>query len=894
MRAVGFITTGLLWTALAAGIFPVKAATNGFRFKLPEEALYIVDTASPATTVGIPSRQRFNPAPWLSARGPRGGDVAWGQRLVVQLRSGGGVQDLQALIAGTTLELDRSFAENTFVLEAPDAWTAAQEASRLAQLSIVAASYPIMKRPRVLHGPYAPRPNDSYFPLQWYLENRSSNHVRLGPDLNVRAAWPFTRGEGIIIAVADDGIEVTHPELRKAMVGSPHFNFFTSKTNVSNLGSAQIHATSVAGLAAAQGENSQGIQGVASRARLASWLIFGSDDSIVSDESLADMFQHKQNQIDIQNHSWGNAGFEQLGPSLLESIAISNAVTHGRSGRGVIIVRSGGNGRERGGSSNDDGYPDDPRAIAVAAVRSDGRVTSYSNPGSCLLVAAPSGDLDAEMPDGSLTNYPTLFTTDRQGGEGYNTGFYTNDLANYAFDDTGFSGTSGSAPQISGVAALILSANTNLHYRDVQQILLLSARHFDLLDPDLGPNGAGLQVSHNQGFGVPDAGEAVRLARSWSNRPSLTNVIMKWSGSAQVPDEGRRMVVSGPVVPSRLRSIRYVPGQGLQPDPPRPRLPLVEVGLVTNGILQDVQGKAALIQRGDIFFSKKIQRAADAGAVMAVIYNDKDSDALVTMDATEFSPIPAVFIGQNDGEALRAYLQQASAARAEFLIYTNFSFDVSATVLCEHVGLKVKSDHPRRGDLRITLVSPQGTRSILQRVNNDTAPGPDNWTYYSTHHFLESSAGRWTCYVSDERTGEVGNISVLSLIIQGVSLADTDRDGLDDEWESAYFGNLEHQPLGDEDDDGFQNSREQVMGTHPLVIDIPFTTDLSLWDNNFARLSWPGKSNYNYEVYSGVNAANTLVLITNIPGQFPVTEFYTPITNATQRFFNVQARHRGN
>jgi len=45
--------------------------------------------------------------------------------------------------------------------------------------------------------------------------------------------------------------------------------------------------------------------------------------------------------------------------------------------------------------------------------------------------------------------------------------------------------------------------------RDVQQILILSSRHFDLADPDLRTNGAGFRFSHNVGFGVPDAGRAV-------------------------------------------------------------------------------------------------------------------------------------------------------------------------------------------------------------------------------------------------------------------------------------------------------------------------------------------------------------------------------------------------
>src|SRR6185369_2971480 len=206
------------------------------------------------------------------------------------------------------------------------------------------------------------------------------------------------------------------------------------------------------------------------------------------------------------------------------------------------------------------------------------------------LVAAPSGDSD----DG----FPTIFTTDRQGALGYNQGSYTNDLADYCFDSTGFSGTSASAPQISGLAALILSANPALTYRDVQQILILSARHFDLTDPDLTTNGAGFRVSHNVGFGVPDAGEAVTLAKSWSNRPPLKSTTLTSTKVRTIPDDSLRVRISGSGVPAELSRLRTQPSLGPHADTPTPVLPLVDVGYATNRISRDLTGRAALIQRG--------------------------------------------------------------------------------------------------------------------------------------------------------------------------------------------------------------------------------------------------------------------------------------------------------
>jgi len=82
----------------------------------------------------------------------------------------------------------------------------------------------------------------------------------------------------------------------------------------------------------------------------------------------------------------------QFAPTLLEEMGISNAIATGRGGLGTIFVRSAGDGRGIEQDANDSGYASDPRVIAVASVLPNGQVASYSDPGACLLVAAPSGD----------------------------------------------------------------------------------------------------------------------------------------------------------------------------------------------------------------------------------------------------------------------------------------------------------------------------------------------------------------------------------------------------------------------------------------------------------------------------------------------------------------------
>jgi subtilisin-like proprotein convertase family protein len=604
-----------------------------------------------------------------------------------------------------------------------------------------------------------------------------------------------------------------------------------------------------------------------------------------------DMYQYQSNLVGVENFSWGHAGLTQNPISLLEQIGISNAVNYGRSGQGVVMVRSAGNDRLAAGNANDDGYRADPRVITVGAVRIDGRAASYSDPGACLLVGAPSGDTD--------TNPTGLFTTDLLGTDGANVvNFFppNEDLSDYVF---AFSGTSAAAPQISGLAALFLSVNPALTYRDVQQILVLSSRHFDFADPDLRTNGAGLLVSHNVGFGVPDAGVAVNVAAHWTNRPAMTVITLTSTNPATIAGDGLRVLVSGPGVPSALASIQGLPSTGPQPDTPTALLPLADFGFgtTTNGF--DVAGKGALIQRGSNTFAAKIDLAAQAGATFAVVYNfltnssgsgAPGGEQLFPMAATDFVPIPAVFIGHNEGIGLVNLFSTNNNAVAQILMpSTTYMFPVTNTLICEHVSVRLNISYPIRGDLRVTLLSPSGTRSVLQSYNGDTTAGPTDWTYSSTHHFFETSAGDWTVYVSSQGAdGLTGTVQTVSLSLEGVPIMDADRDGLDDRWEMQYFGSLSSGPRDDPDGDGYSNALEQLLGTDPTRDNhIPFKVDLSPWNSSLARLSWPASPGNVYEVWGGGNPSS-LSLITNRPGKFPLAEWFVPTLNAAQ-FFRVKA-----
>jgi subtilisin family serine protease/subtilisin-like proprotein convertase family protein len=877
------IVAWLIWAAI---VLTLPGQTNGpdtnqlrkVEFRTPQSTVYYLEPQA-AKAQSSASQQE-----WIRAW-PRLGStnyVELGSRVVLQIKPG---TDISALLEGRALTVSRELRKDLVILQAGSSTAAIDQAASLSQQPGVVACYPVMRRMMRLHNGYAPSPNDPYFPKQWHLENRQTNGLSKGIDLNAREAWATTRGAGVVVAVGDDGVEISHPDLVTRAKGQPHFNFDTYRTNGAPPRSTDSHATAVAGLIAAEGDNSIGVVGLAPEAMLASWVIWGQlhgVETIVSDEALMDMFQHASNLVSVQNHSWGNASDTQQGLDALSDVGISNAVFLGRAGLGEVIVRAAGNSRAIGMDANDDGYANDPRVVAVAATRSDGRVCSYSNPGACVLVSAPSGDpIDDSTEDPAA---PNIVTTDRIAKLGYNTNG-TGDSLNYCFGGTGFYGTSAAAPQISGVAALILGANPKLSYRDVQQVLIHSARQRDLADPDVHVNGAGFLFSHNQGFGVPDAGFAVALAQHWINRPPATRISRESTDAVDIPTNVLHLACFAPGLTPELSSIICVPSVGPHPDAPMPVLPLVYVGQANTNLTQDLHGKAALIQRGQSFFVDKINRAAEAGAGFVVVFDNIDETNLIYMAGTEFTPIPAVFINQRRGQGIVNFLASHTNLTAQIQLTTAaVEFPITDTLVCEHVGLRLTTTAPFRSDLRITLVSPSGTRSVLQPVNNDVFPGPDNWTYWSVQHFYESSAGNWRLEIANELGADASQVTDAELIIEGARITDTDHDGLDDNWEMRNFGTLAYGPKDNPGQDGYDNARKQCLDLNPTQFDPLIHANVSFWNHQYARMAFPALPNRTYEIRGGPTVTLPFTVLTNLAGQLPEIEIFVPYSGRSSGF----------
>ncbi|RAW73401.1 MULTISPECIES: S8 family serine peptidase [unclassified Photorhabdus] len=350
-------------------------------------------------------------------------------------------------------------------------------------------------------------PLDPLAAQQWYLS-----------DANILPVWKDYTGKGVRIgqfepggkfATAPEIFDINHPDLAtnvdKAWLQTQQTNG-TLPNVVSN------HATMVAGVMVAAKNNTGGV-GVAHDATLGGYYLANDGADLAG---LGHMVS-----FDIANNSWGFANDFALssfqGGSINTAASLSlnaqYAAANGRGGLGTVIVAAGGNNRAEGGNAQGSLTNNNRFSVEVGAINAQGDLSTlqigsspFSNPGASLLVSVPGSNVVS-------TSY--MLKTERG--------------STFGNDYTSMQGTSFAAPIVSGVVALMLEANPNLGYRDVQQILALSARKIN--DPSTAWsdnsshswNGGGMHASNDYGFGQIDARAAVRLAESWMTQSTAAN-----------------------------------------------------------------------------------------------------------------------------------------------------------------------------------------------------------------------------------------------------------------------------------------------------------------------------------------------------------------------------------
>jgi len=436
--------------------------------------------------------------------------------------------------------------KNTYVWEFSSQTDWEAVADRLDTAAGVAFAYPLV--PNAVEKYFIP--NDPLFSQQWHLQNTGQTGGTPGEDANVVLAWDSVLGNGVIIGIVDDSLQVNHPDLVGNYRADLSYDFWAGDPDPSPE-SGDNHGTAVAGVSAAVGNNGLGVSGAAPGAEIAGLRL---TSGWPTDLQTAQALLYSNQEIDIYNNSWG-AKFDfpnSWGP--LTMAALEQGVANGRDGLGSIFVFAAGNGREEDHNVNLMDLQSSRFTIAVAAIDADGHYSSYSTPGAAVFISAYSCTIPAyKVEDG-------IVTTDRTGEDGYNrTGTQDDDsLPDINYTST-FGGTSSAAPLASGVIALMLEANPSLTYRDVQYILAETAKMNDPTDSDWQINGAGYEVSHNYGFGAIDAAAAIQAAYGWTTVGAQVSASSAFLPiGQQIPDGAALGLSSSVVMDDTVNRIEWV------------------------------------------------------------------------------------------------------------------------------------------------------------------------------------------------------------------------------------------------------------------------------------------------------------------------------------------------